>query len=177
MFSPNDTTWRILGKPSSTQDKGDEEDDDVDDDYNDHDEHGDDNGNDDDGDQDEDGNEEEVEEHNRGVPTPFWDEEYSFLVEWKRELVAIFKQDEARPKTGARWHGRSWTKDGATTRCSSGTGRRGAVAVARHDGPRDPRVYLPAFAKTDGAISFYSVREGEYHPGFYDVKDQMNATW
>jgi hypothetical protein len=49
--------------------------------------------------------------------------------------------------------------------------------TARDDTYGRRRVYLPAFAKEDDAVSFYSLQEGRYHPGFYGVKEQMNAIW
>ena len=191
-------TWRILDKPGAIQDGGDiDRGDGVGD--NDCKEEEDASGSNEDEDNgkegeaeegDEDGNNESEEENNEEEEDvhlqyheiiPYFDKEYCFLVERNGELLAIFRQDDQaiRIYTLDRCK-MEWTKmkDGWDDDMVLFWDRRGAIAVTRNDdtcGCR--RVYLPTFAKVDGAISFYSLQNERYHPGFYGVKEQMNAIW
>jgi hypothetical protein len=199
VFNPKDMTWRVLDKPGAIQDGDDIVDDHVNevDDNDCEDEEEDAGGSTEDEDSEEEGDEDganqgeeednEEEEQDNEVHFDdrdiilYHDQEYCYLVERNGELLAVFRQEDRaiRVYTLDRCK-MEWTKvkDGWDDDLVLFWDRRGAMAVTRHDdtyGRR--RVYLPAFAKEDDAVSFYSLQEGRYHPGFYGVKEHMNAIW
>ncbi|CAO2200942.1 unnamed protein product [Urochloa humidicola] len=108
---------------------------------------------------------------------------YSYLVEWKGELIAIFRADSAKrgaiqmykfDQSQMDWSELDGLKDAVVF-----WDRRNALVRAPPAQEFCNKMFLPNYVETDGgrAPTFYCFASHRYYPSFYGQKEPINSLW